>query len=248
MASYHVKQVVVFDRNENGLFLLGMELRSTHPELNLAIAVGDIQDRRRLADVFRKYSPDCVFHAAAYKHVPLMEENPVEAVKNNVFGTKNVLEAARAAGAREFVLISTDKAISPSSIMGATKRVAELILQFQSKAPKCVAVRFGNVLGSNGSVVNVFRDQISRGEPITVTHPDVTRYFMTTQEAVQLILQAVTLAHGGEIFVLDMGEPVKIVDLANNLIRLSGLEPEVDIPIHFVGMRPGEKLHETLVG
>ncbi len=246
MASYHVRQVVVFDRNENGLFLLGMELRSTHPELNLAIAVGDIQDRRRLADVFRKYSPDCVFHAAAYKHVPLMEENPVEAVKNNVFGTKNVLEAARAAGASEFVLISTDKAISPSSIMGATKRVAELILQFQSKAPKCVAVRFGNVLGSNGSVVNVFRDQISRGEPITVTHPDVTRYFMTTQEAVQLILQAVTLAHGGEIFVLDMGEPVKIVDLANNLIRLSGLEPDVDIPIHFVGMRPGEKLHETL--
>jgi FlaA1/EpsC-like NDP-sugar epimerase len=246
MASYQVEQVVVFDRNENGLFLLGMELRSTHPELNLAIAVGDIQDRRRLADVFRRYSPDCIFHAAAYKHVPLMEDNPVEAVKNNVFGTENVLEAARAAGTREFVLISTDKAISPSSIMGATKRVAELILQHQSKAPKCAAVRFGNVLGSAGSVVNVFRDQISRGEPVTVTHPDVTRYFMTTQEAVQLILQAVTLADGGEIFVLDMGEPVKIVDLANNLIRLSGLEPDVDIPIRFVGMRPGEKLHETL--
>lgn len=246
MAKSPVKQIVVFDRNESGLFLLGMELGSSYPEIDLALAVGDIQDRRRLAEVFRKYSPDCVFHAAAYKHVPLMEENPVEAVKNNVFGTKNVLEAARASGVREFVLISTDKAISPSSIMGATKRVAELILQHHSGTPKCVAVRFGNVLGSAGSVVNVFRDQISRGVPVTVTHPDVTRYFMTTQEAVQLILQAVTLAKGGEIFVLDMGEPVKIVDLATNLIRLSGLEPEVDIPIRFVGMRPGEKLHETL--
>jgi FlaA1/EpsC-like NDP-sugar epimerase len=246
ISNYGVKQVVVFDRNESGLFMLEMELRAARPELNLAIAVGDIQDRQRLADVFWRYSPDCVFHAAAFKHVPLMEENPVEAVKNNVFGTWNVLEAARTARTREFVLISTDKAIRPSSVMGATKRVAEMILQSQPLSPKCVAVRFGNVLGSAGSVVNVFREQISRGEPITVTHPEVTRYFMTTQEAVQLILQAVTLASGGEIFVLDMGEPVKIVDLARNMIRLSGLEPEVDIPIRFVGMRPGEKLHETL--
>jgi len=246
IATYDARQVVVFDRNENGLFLLGMELRASHPELDLAIVVGDIQDRQRLDDVFRRYKPDCVFHAAAYKHVPLMEENPVEAVKNNVFGTLNVLEAARTAGTREFVLISTDKAICPSSVMGATKRVAEIILQTRPKPMKCVAVRFGNVLGSAGSVVNVFRDQISRGEPITVTHPDVTRYFMTTQEAVQLILQAATIGKGKEIFVLDMGEPIKIVDVAKNLIRLSGLEPEVDIPIRFVGLRRGEKLHETL--
>jgi len=246
ISMYGIKQVVVLDRNESGLFMLQMELRAAHPDLNLAIAVGDIQDRQRLADIFWRYSPDCVFHAAAFKHVPLMEESPVEAVKNNVFGTWNVLEAARAARTREFVLISTDKAIHPSSVMGATKRVAEMILESQPLSPKCVAVRFGNVLGSAGSVVNVFREQISRGEPITVTHPDVTRYFMTTQEAVQLILQAVTLANGGEIFVLDMGQPVKIVDLAKNMIRLSGLEPDVDISIRFVGMRPGEKLHETL--
>jgi FlaA1/EpsC-like NDP-sugar epimerase len=246
ISTYGVKQVVVFDRNESGLFMLGTELRATHPDLNLVIAPGDIQDRQTLADVFWHYSPDCVFHAAAFKHVPLMELNPVEAVKNNIFGTWNVLEAARAARSREFVLISTDKAIRPSSVMGATKRFAEMILQKQPLSPKCVAVRFGNVLGSAGSVVNVFREQISRGEPITVTHPEVTRYFMTTQEAVQLILQAVTLANGGEIFVLDMGEPVKIVDLAKNMIRLSGLEPDVDVCIRFVGMRPGEKLHETL--
>lgn len=246
ISNYGVKQVVVFDRNESGLFMLQMELRAAHSDLNLAIVPGDIQDRQCLADLFWRYSPDCVFHAAAFKHVPLMEENPVEAVKNNVFGTWNVLEAARATRTREFVLISTDKAIRPSSVMGATKRVAEMILASQPLAPKCVAVRFGNVLGSAGSVVNVFREQISRGEPVTVTHPEVTRYFMTTQEAVQLILQAVTLASGGEVFVLDMGEPVKIVDLAKNMIRLSGLEPDVDISIRFVGMRPGEKLHETL--
>ena len=246
IANYEAKQIVLFDRNENALFLLEMELRATHPELDLAVAVGDIQDPQRLADVFRRYPPDCVFHAAAYKHVPLMEENPVEAMKNNVFGTRNVLEAARAAGAREFALISTDKAIRPSSVMGATKRVAEMLLRLWPQAPKCVAVRFGNVLGSAGSVVNVFREQISRGEPVTVTHPEATRYFMTAQEAVQLILQATTLGSGGEIFVLDMGEPIKILDLAKNLIRLSGLEPEVDIPIRFIGLRPGEKLHETL--
>jgi FlaA1/EpsC-like NDP-sugar epimerase len=246
ISNYGTKQVVVFDRNESGLFMLQMELRATHPELDFAIAVGDIQDRQRLAEVFWRYTPDCVFHAAAFKHVPMMEENPLEAVKNNVLGTWNVLEAARAAHVRDFVFISTDKAIHPSSVMGATKRVAEMILQRHPLSPRCVAVRFGNVLGSAGSVVNVFREQISRGEPITVTHPEVTRYFMTTQEAVQLILQAVTLARGGEIFVLDMGEPVKIVDLAKNMIRLSGLEPDVDISIRFVGMRPGEKLHETL--
>jgi FlaA1/EpsC-like NDP-sugar epimerase len=246
IVNFGVRQVAVFDRNENGLFLLEAEMRAKHPELDLAIAVGDIQDPVRLAEVFRCYRPDCVFHAAAYKHVPLMEENPLEAVKNNIFGTRNVLEAARAQGTREIVLISTDKAIRPTSVMGATKRVAEMILQSRPRAPKGVAVRFGNVLGSAGSVVNVFREQIGRGEPLTVTHPDATRYFMTAQEAVQLILQAATLGAGGEIFVLDMGEPVKIVDLANNMIRLSGLEPGVDIPIRHIGLRPGEKLHETL--
>ncbi len=246
IANYEVKKVVLFDRNENALFLLEMELRAKYPELNLAVAVGDIRDPHRLADVFRRYAPDCVFHAAAYKHVPLMEENPVEAVNNNVFGTQNVLEAARAAGARELVFISTDKAIRPTSVMGATKRVAEMIVQSQPPAPRCVGVRFGNVLGSAGSVVNVFREQISRREPVTVTHPEATRYFMTAQEAVQLILQAATLGSGGELFILDMGEPMKILDLAKNLIRLSGLEPEVDIPIRFIGLRPGEKLHETL--
>lgn len=246
IANYDTKQVVLFDRNENALFLLEMELRAKYHELDLAVAVGDIQDPHRLAAVFRRYSPDCVFHAAAYKHVPLMEENPVEAVKNNVFGTRNVLEAAHAAGTCEFVLISTDKAIRPTSVMGATKRVAEMIVQSQPQAPKCLAVRFGNVLGSAGSVVNVFREQISRGDPVTVTHPEATRYFMTAQEAVQLILQAATLGGGGELFILDMGEPMKILDLAKNLVRLSGLEPEVDIPIRFIGLRRGEKLRETL--
>lgn len=246
ISQYAVKQVVVLDRNENALFLLEMEMRAQHPELDLAFVVADIQDPRRLQNVFRRVSPDCVFHAAAYKHVPLMENNALEAVKNNVFGTRNVLEAARASAAREFVLISTDKAIRPSSVMGATKRMAEMILQRWPGSPRCVAVRFGNVLGSAGSVVNVFREQIGRGEAVTVTHPDATRYFMTAQEAVQLILQAVTLGRGGDLFILDMGEPVKIVDLARNLIRLSGLEPDVDIPLRFTGLRPGEKLHETL--
>jgi FlaA1/EpsC-like NDP-sugar epimerase len=246
ISQYAVKQIVVLDRNENALFLLEMEIRAQHPELDLAFVVADIQDPRRLQNVFRRFAPDCVFHAAAYKHVPLMENNALEAVKNNVFGTRNVLEAARAAGTREFVLISTDKAIRPSSVMGATKRMAEMILQRWPDSPRCVAVRFGNVLGSAGSVVNVFREQIGRGEAVTVTHPDATRYFMTAQEAVQLILQAVTLGRGGELFILNMGEAVKIVDLARNLIRLSGLEPDVDIPLRFTGLRPGEKLHETL--
>jgi FlaA1/EpsC-like NDP-sugar epimerase len=246
ISQFAVKQIVVLDRNENAMFLLEMEMRAQHPGLDFAFVVADIQDPRRLGSVFRHVAPDCVFHAAAYKHVPLMENNALEAVKNNVFGTRNVLEAARAAGTREFVLISTDKAIRPSSVMGATKRMAEMILQCWPDSPRCVAVRFGNVLGSAGSVVNVFREQIGRGEAVTVTHPDATRYFMTAQEAVQLILQAVTLGRGGELFILDMGEAVKIVDLARNLIRLSGLEPDVDIPLRFTGLRPGEKLHEIL--
>ena len=211
--------------------------------------VGSVRDKKRLEDVFSKYRPQLVFHAAAHKHVPLMENNPLEAIKNNIFGTYNVVNCADEYNVERFVLISTDKAVNPTNIMGASKRVCEMIVQAKNKVSKTeyVAVRFGNVLGSNGSVIPLFKKQIAAGGPVTVTHKDITRFFMTIPEAVGLILQAVTYAKGGEIFVLDMGEPVKIYELAVSLIKLSGYEPEVDIPIQVTGLRPGEKLYEELL-
>ncbi len=248
IAGYEPERLVLYDRHENGIYALEMELRARFPELSLEAVLGDVLLPDQLASVFAAHRPELVFHAAAYKHVPLAEANVLEAVRNNVVGTRNVAAAALGHGVREFVLVSTDKAVRPTSVMGVTKRVAELVLQgLQNGGCRFVAVRFGNVLGSSGSVVPLFRDQIARGGPVTVTHPEVTRYFMTIPEAVQLILQAATLGAGGEIFVLEMGEPVRIVDLARNMIRLSGFEPDDDIAIVFTGLRPGEKMTEELV-
>jgi FlaA1/EpsC-like NDP-sugar epimerase len=232
-----------------------MELRARFPAVRLEPVLGDVLLPDQLESVFGAHRPELVFHAAAYKHVPLAECNVLEAVRNNILGTRNVAAAANAHGVREFVLVSTDKAVRPTSVMGVTKRVAEMVLQgMQTESSarsgggcRFVAVRFGNVLGSSGSVVPLFREQIARGGPVTVTHPEVMRYFMTIPEAVQLILQAATLGEGGEIFILEMGEPVRIVDLARNMIRLSGYEPDADIEIVFTGLRPGEKMTEELV-
>jgi FlaA1/EpsC-like NDP-sugar epimerase len=225
-----------------------MELRQKYEDIEIIPVIADIKDRDRIFEVMRRYEPDVVYHAAAHKHVPLMESNPYEAVKNNIFGTKNVAEAADANGVDTFVLISTDKAVNPPNVMGATKRIAEMIIQNMAKesSTKFVAVRFGNVLGSRGSVIPLFKKQIAEGGPVTVTHPDMTRYFMTIPEASRLVIQAGVLGRGGEVFVLDMGEPVKIVDLAKNLIKLSGYTVE-EIGIKFVGIRPGEKLYEELL-
>jgi len=248
IARYQPATLILFERYENGLFALDLELRAQYPKITIIPAIGDVTVPERVAEVLQQTDPDLVFHAAAHKHVPLMELNPKEAVRNNVFGTKTVAEASLASGVDRFVLISTDKAVNPTSVMGATKRVAEDLLQSLSQRgqTKFTVVRFGNVLGSNGSVVPLFAEQIRRGGPLTVTHPEIKRFFMTIPEAVQLVLQASLLGQGGEVFVLDMGEQVKVVDLARNMIVLSGLVPDQDIQIIYSGLRPGEKLYEEL--
>ncbi|HEV7732139.1 MAG TPA: nucleoside-diphosphate sugar epimerase/dehydratase [Candidatus Binatia bacterium] len=248
VAGYGPEVLVLYDRHENGMFALEMELRQRFPQVRFEAVLGDVLLPDQLDAVFGTHRPALVFHAAAYKHVPLAEANLLEAVRNNVLGTRNVAQAAIMHRARDFVLVSTDKAVRPTSVMGVTKRIAELVVQgIPSQGVRFVAVRFGNVLGSNGSVVPLFRDQIARGGPVTVTDPDVTRYFMTIPEASQLILQAAGLGQGSEIYILEMGEPVRIADLARNMIRLSGFAPDEDIPIVFTGLRPGEKMFEELV-
>ena len=278
IAKHHPKQLIVFDIYENNAHAIGLELRDKYPELNLEVLIGSVRDSRRLNQVFTKYKPEVVYHAAAHKHVPLMEDSPCESIKNNAIGTYKTAYAAMHHGCKRFVLISTDKAVNPTNIMGASKRLCEMIIQsfdrkikdgrayeimplhvhsedtdgtridmkgdVQKPTTEFVAVRFGNVLGSNGSVVPRFKEQIAKGGPVTVTHPDIIRYFMTIPEAASLVLQAGTYAKGGEIFVLDMGAPVKIDTLARNLIRLSGLTPDVDIKIEYTGLRAGEKLYE----
>ena len=277
IARHNPKRLIIFDIYENNAYDIQLELRDRHPELDLVVLIGSVRDSRRLDQVFADYRPDIVYHAAAHKHVPLMEDSPCEAIKNNAIGTYKTAYAAMLHGCERFVLISTDKAVNPTNIMGASKRLCEMVIQsfdakikagkadeipalylhkgsdggFVSKEKptpnvhtEFVAVRFGNVLGSNGSVVPVFKRQIARGGPVTVTHPDIIRYFMTVPEAVSLVMLAGTYAHGGEIFVLDMGSPVKIDTLARNLIRLSGLKPDEDIKIEYTGLRPGEKLYE----
>jgi FlaA1/EpsC-like NDP-sugar epimerase len=247
-AALNPRQLVLLDRSENDLFKLGHELSRKFPHLDYVPVVGDIQDVTLLRDVFATHRPQSVFHAAAYKHVPMMERNCFQAITNNIFGTYNVALLSRQYRVEDFVLISSDKAVNPTNIMGVTKRVAELIMQGlqEDGTTRFMAVRFGNVLGSNGSALPLFEQQIAAGGPVTVTHPDARRYFMTIPEAVQLVLQASSMGKGGEIFVLDMGEPVRILDLVRNLIRLSGLEPDRDIKIDFVGLRPGEKMFEEL--
>jgi FlaA1/EpsC-like NDP-sugar epimerase len=247
-AALNPRQLVLLDRSENDLFKLGHELSRKFPHLDYVPVVGDIQDVTLLRDVFATHRPQSVFHAAAYKHVPMMERNCFQAITNNIFGTYNVALLSRQYRVEDFVLISSDKAVNPTNIMGVTKRVAELIMQGlqENGTTRFMAVRFGNVLGSNGSALPLFEQQIAAGGPVTVTHPDARRYFMTIPEAVQLVLQASSMGKGGEIFVLDMGEPVRILDLVRNLIRLSGFEPDADIKIDFVGLRPGEKMFEEL--
>jgi FlaA1/EpsC-like NDP-sugar epimerase len=249
IAIFHPKKLIVFDIYENNAYDLQNELHRRFPKLDMDVVIGSVRDKERVRSVFAAFRPDVVFHAAAHKHVPLMELSPGEAVKNNVFGTLNVAQACDEFGVKRMVLISTDKAVNPTNIMGATKRICELIVQYYSRHSKTgfVAVRFGNVLGSSGSVIPLFMRQIEEGGPVTVTHPDIVRFFMTIPEAARLVIQAGGMAKGGEIFVLDMGQPVKIADLARNLIRLSGLKPDEDIKIQYTGLRPGEKLYEELL-
>lgn len=249
IAKHGPKQLLLIDIYENNAYDIQQELCRKYPMLNLKVLITSVRNSKKVDKLFEQYHPDIVYHAAAHKHVPLMEDSPNEAVKNNVFGTFHVAKAADKYGAKKFILISTDKAVNPTNIMGATKRICEMIVQtfgLKSKT-EFVAVRFGNVLGSNGSVIPLFKKQIEEGGPVTVTHPDIIRYFMTIPEAVSLVLQAGAYARGGEIFVLDMGEPVKILDLATNLIKFSGYTPDVDIKIEFTGLRPGEKLYEELL-
>lgn len=249
IAQHSPKRLIIFDIYENNAYDIQQELRRAHPELDLVTLIGSVRDTERVDLVFKRYHPEIVFHAAAHKHVPLMEDSPNEAIKNNVFGTYHVAQAADRFGASTFVLISTDKAVNPTNVMGASKRICEMIVQMMANRSKTkfVAVRFGNVLGSNGSVIPLFKEQIAEGGPVTVTHPDIIRYFMTIPEAVTLVLQAGAYANRGEIFVLDMGEPVRIDDLARNLIRLSGFTPDVDIEVKYTGLRPGEKLFEEML-
>ncbi|KAJ49418.1 FlaA1/EpsC-like NDP-sugar epimerase [Clostridium tetanomorphum] len=249
IAKFNPKKLLILDIYENNAYDLQMELNYNYPNLNKEVIIASIRDEKRLNDIFSKYKPEVVFHAAAHKHVPLMESNPAEAIKNNIVGTYNVVKCSHEFGVKKFVQISTDKAVNPTNIMGATKRFCEIIIQaFDSISnTEYVAVRFGNVLGSNGSVIPLFKKQIAHGGPVTVTHPEINRYFMTIPEAAQLVIQAGAMAKGGEIFVLDMGEPVKIVDLAKDLIRLSGYQPDVEIKIEYTGLRPGEKLYEELL-
>lgn len=277
IASHNPKQLILFDVYENNAYDIQLELRKKYPNLDLVTLIGSVRDSRKMFDLFKKYRPQIVYHAAAHKHVPLMEDSPCESIKNNAMGTYKTAYAAMVHGCEKFVLISTDKAVNPTNIMGASKRLCEMIIQafaakikegkayeipqlftheknmiekpeikeaLKTTTTEFVAVRFGNVLGSNGSVIPIFKRQIEAGGPVTVTHPDIIRYFMTIPEAVSLVLLAGTYAHGGEIFVLDMGEPVKITSLARNLIRLSGYTPDVDIKLEFTGLRPGEKLYE----
>jgi len=249
VASHNPKQLVIVDIYENTTYDIQLELKRKYPDLDLVVLIASIRNTKRIDDIFRTYRPEIVYHAAAHKHVPLMEDSPNESVKNNVLGTWKVVQAADKYKVKRFVMISTDKAVNPTNIMGATKRICEMIIQTYNNRSETeyVAVRFGNVLGSNGSVIPLFKKQIEEGGPVTVTHPDIIRYFMTIPEAVSLVLQAGAYAKGGEIFILDMGEPVKIVDLAKNLILLSGHKPNEDIQIVFTGLRPGEKLYEEML-
>lgn len=249
IVAHKPKRLIIVDIYENNAYDIQQELKRKSPELDLVVLIASVRNTHRMNSIFETYRPDIVYHAAAHKHVPLMEDSPNEAIKNNVFGTYKTAKAADKYGVQRFVLISTDKAVNPTNIMGASKRICEMIIQMMNNHSRTdfVAVRFGNVLGSNGSVIPLFKKQIEQGGPVTVTHPEIIRYFMTIPEAVSLVLQAGALAKGGEIFVLDMGEPVKILDLAKNLIRLSGFKPFEDIPIEFTGLRPGEKLYEELL-
>lgn len=249
LAQREPKQLIIVDIYENNAYDIQQELKKNYPSLNLVVLIASVRNSSRINNIFNTYQPQVVYHAAAHKHVPLMEDSPNEAIKNNVLGTWKTVMAADTYGVEKFVLISTDKAVNPTNIMGASKRICEMIVQTYNNHSKTdfVAVRFGNVLGSNGSVIPLFKRQVASGGPVTVTHPDIIRYFMTIPEAVSLVLQAGAFAKGGEIFVLDMGEPVKILDLAENLIRLSGYKPYEDIDIEFTGLRPGEKLYEELL-
>jgi FlaA1/EpsC-like NDP-sugar epimerase len=246
---FNPESMILFDHNENDVYFLVVEFETKYPEVKFKTIIGDIKDIGLLKNTFTRYKPQVIFHAAAHKHVPLMEENPPAAVKNNIIGTRNLIYAADHYKVERFVLISTDKAVHPTSVMGATKRIAEMILQAKAKISKTkyIAVRFGNVLGSDGSVVPLFKKQIEEGGPITITHPDAKRYFMSIPEAAQLVIQAGALGEGGEIFILDMGEQIKIVDIARDLVTLSGLKLGKDINIKFVGLRPGEKLYEEML-
>ncbi|MDE7113314.1 MAG: polysaccharide biosynthesis protein, partial [Acetatifactor sp.] len=249
IAAHQPKRLVMLDIYENNIYEIQLELLRKYPELDMVVLIASVRNTRRVQTIFEKYRPDIVYHAAAHKHVPLMEDSPNEAIKNNVLGTLKTAQAADRCGVEKFVLISTDKAVNPTNIMGASKRICEMVVQMMNQKSRTnfVAVRFGNVLGSNGSVIPLFKKQIAEGGPVTVTHPDIIRYFMTIPEAVSLVLQAGAYARGGEIFVLDMGEPMKILDLAQNLIKLSGYRVGEDIEIQFTGLRPGEKMYEELL-
>ena len=249
LAGHDVGHLIIFDIYENNAYQIQKSLEWEFPDLNLTVLIGSVRDERRLESIFSKYRPDIVFHAAAHKHVPLMEDSPNEAIKNNVIGTLKTARTASHYQVKKFILISTDKAVNPTNIMGASKRLCEMVIQLigRHSTTEFTAVRFGNVLGSNGSVIPLFRRQIEHGGPVTVTHPDIIRYFMTIPEAVSLVLEAGAYAKNGQIFVLNMGDPVRIADLAKNMIRLSGYKPEKEIKIKYIGLRPGEKLYEELL-